>query len=91
MLVTREDKEGVATLTLDRPEKLNAINIPLMVELRGQLDALAVVHDAEAQRRRGNLPDAAGPTSRSRHIRQIHHRCHCCFCCFSHFNIHKIF
>ena len=41
MLVTREDKEGVATLTLDRPEKLNAINIPLMVELRGQLDALA--------------------------------------------------
>jgi len=41
MLVTREDKEGVATLTLDRPEKLNAINIPLMVDLRSHLDALA--------------------------------------------------
>jgi len=41
MLVTREDKEGVATLTLNRPEKLNAINIPLMVELRGHLEAVA--------------------------------------------------
>ncbi len=38
MLVEREDREGVATLTLNRPDKLNAINIPLMVELRAQLD-----------------------------------------------------
>ena len=44
MLVTREDKEGVATLTLNRPEKLNAINIPLMMELRAQIDSVA--HDA---------------------------------------------
>ena len=41
MLVEREDRDGVATLTLNRPDKLNAINIPLMVELRSQLDALA--------------------------------------------------
>jgi enoyl-CoA hydratase len=43
MLVTREDKEGVATLTLNRPDKLNAINIPLMVELRTHLDT--ITHD----------------------------------------------
>lgn len=41
MLVTREDKEGVATLTLDRPDKLNAINIPLMVDLRSHVDDIA--------------------------------------------------
>ncbi|HIF92779.1 MAG: enoyl-CoA hydratase/isomerase family protein [Myxococcales bacterium] len=40
MLVTREDKDGVATLTLNRPDKLNAINIPLMVELRTHLDTM---------------------------------------------------
>ncbi len=40
-LVTREDKASVATLTLNRADKLNAINIPLMVELRKQLDTLA--------------------------------------------------
>ena len=42
MLVLREDEGGVATLTLNRPEKLNAIDIPLMVELRNQIDAIAV-------------------------------------------------
>ena len=41
MLVGREDKDGIATLTLDRPDKLNAINIPLMTDLRAHLDALA--------------------------------------------------
>ncbi len=41
MLVRREDEGGVATLTLDRPEKLNAISIPLMVELRGHVDDIA--------------------------------------------------
>ena len=40
MLVIREDKEGVATLTLNRPDKLNAINIPLMLDLRTHLDDL---------------------------------------------------
>ena len=41
MLVLREDVEGVATLTLNRPDKLNAIDIPLMVALREQIDAIA--------------------------------------------------
>ena len=40
-LVLREDRDGVATLTLNRPDKLNAIDIPLMVALREHLDALA--------------------------------------------------
>ncbi len=41
MLVTREDQDGVANLTLNRPEKLNAINVPMMVALREHVDALA--------------------------------------------------
>jgi len=41
MLVDRQDKDGIATLTLNRPEKLNAISIPLMVELREHVDRLA--------------------------------------------------
>ena len=41
MLVTREDAAGVATLTLNRPEKLNAITPALMVDLRGHLDQIA--------------------------------------------------
>ena len=41
MLVTREDAAGVATLTLNRPEKLNAITPALMVDLREHLDQIA--------------------------------------------------
>ncbi|MBM4382585.1 MAG: enoyl-CoA hydratase/isomerase family protein [Deltaproteobacteria bacterium] len=41
MRVTREDENGIATLTLNRPDKLNAIDIPLMAELRAHVDALA--------------------------------------------------
>lgn len=41
MLVKRMDEAGVATLTLDRPEKLNAINVALMIDLRTHVDAVA--------------------------------------------------
>jgi len=41
-LVTRHDADGVATLTLDRPEKLNALNPTVFVQLRAHIDAIAV-------------------------------------------------
>ena len=40
MLVTREDAAGITTLTLNRPEKLNAITPSLMVDLREHLDQI---------------------------------------------------
>jgi enoyl-CoA hydratase len=40
-LVLRNDNEGVATLTLNRPEALNALSPLLFVELRGHLEAIA--------------------------------------------------
>lgn len=41
-LVLRSDTEGVATLLLNRPDKLNALTPASFVELRNHLDALAV-------------------------------------------------
>ncbi len=40
-LVLRNDRDGVAHLTLNRPDKLNALNPAVFMELRIHLDALA--------------------------------------------------
>ena len=40
-LVLRDDADGVATLTFNRPDKLNALSPTLFVELRAHVDALA--------------------------------------------------
>jgi enoyl-CoA hydratase/carnithine racemase len=40
-LVIRTDRDGLATLTLNRPTKLNALTPGLFVQLRAHLDALA--------------------------------------------------
>lgn len=40
-LVLREDAEGVATLTLNRPEVLNALSPTLFVELRDHVERIA--------------------------------------------------
>ena len=45
-LVLRDDHDGVATLTLNRPEALNALNIPLFTELREHLQAFASETDS---------------------------------------------
>ena len=42
-LVTRTDKDGLCTLTLNRPEKLNALNVPIFVQLRAHVDEIAAL------------------------------------------------
>ena len=44
-LVTREDDNGLATLTLNRPEMLNALSPNLFIELRAHIDAIAMQTD----------------------------------------------
>lgn len=44
-LVLREDHDGVATLTFNRPEALNALSPSLFVELRAHIDAIAGAPD----------------------------------------------
>lgn len=43
--VLREDADGIATLTFNRPEALNALSPSLFVELRQHLDAIATQTD----------------------------------------------
>lgn len=45
-LVLREDEGGIATLTLNRPEKRNALNLALWGELDAHVDAIAAAGDA---------------------------------------------
>lgn len=45
-LVLREDKDGVATLTLNRPEALNALSPSLFLELRKHIDNIAAQVDS---------------------------------------------
>ena len=40
-LVLRTDKDGIATLTLNRPDALNALSPNLFVELRGHVESIA--------------------------------------------------
>lgn len=40
-LVQRDDRDAVAHLTLNRPDKLNALNPAVFIELRAHLDAIA--------------------------------------------------
>lgn len=42
VLVKRDEKEGVVTLTLNRPEVLNALNPALFLELRDHVEDIAI-------------------------------------------------
>lgn len=44
-LVLRSDDEGLTTLTLNRPEALNALSPAMFVELREHIDAIGAQQD----------------------------------------------
>jgi enoyl-CoA hydratase len=45
-LVTREDRDGIAILSLNRPDKRNALNIALWLELEAHIAAIQEAGDA---------------------------------------------
>lgn len=45
-LVTREDRDGIAILSLNRPDKRNALNIALWVELEAHINAIRAAGEA---------------------------------------------
>lgn len=45
-LVLREDRDGIALLTLNRPEALNALSPNLFVELRAHIEAIAAATES---------------------------------------------
>ena len=47
-LVSRHDQDGIATITLQRPDALNALSPALFVELRALIDDLAAAPDSVA-------------------------------------------
>jgi enoyl-CoA hydratase len=44
-LVLREDKNGLTTLVLNRPDKLNALNVEMFVELREHIERISAETD----------------------------------------------
>jgi enoyl-CoA hydratase/carnithine racemase len=44
--VLREDREGIALLTLNRPEKLNSLNVEVFEDLLAHVEAIASATDA---------------------------------------------
>lgn len=45
-LVLREDRDGCAILTLNRPDKLNSLNVELFADLEAHVDAIATQTDS---------------------------------------------
>lgn len=45
-LVLRTDRDGCAILTLNRPDKLNSLNVGLFADLERHVDAIATQHDS---------------------------------------------
>ena len=43
--ILRQDKDGAATLTLNRPDKLNSLNVQMFVELDAHVRAIAAQTD----------------------------------------------